>query len=195
MASRVPRVIVGVDLSYAGLRALREGVRQARQRGAELYAVRVYAIPVSRTSTAGYPIWPATMTVTPEPGVTHEEAQRDAESVIVRAFDAALGGVPGDIPTKLISDCGHVAPVLVQLAYRDDDLLILGASRRRRRRVRRTVAAFCCARATCPVLVVPAPEMAHYAGSRRRRRRLVRDWLADVADQPATDRSTGHGLG
>jgi nucleotide-binding universal stress UspA family protein len=143
---REGRVIVGVDDTPTGLRALRQAVAEARRRGAEFHAVRTYPPPWG-DAPAGYE--------------TRADSERACTETMIRAFDDAMGGVPHDVPVRMVVGCGMPGRVLVELADREDDLLVVGASRRlpwlpRRR----STGGYCAERAGCPVLVVPPHRMA-----------------------------------
>ena len=173
--ARAARVVVGVDDRPVGLRALRTAVTQARLMRRELFAVRAFPAPADRdqirSATAGWP------TFTPPSDsaadVQHEIAAREHEALdaIDRAFAHAMGGPPGDIdvcPTAMLGSPGRV---LVQAAYRDEDLLVVGApSQRRFRWFRRSIGRYCLEHAKCLVLLVPPNDLA------RRVDRMHRPW-------------------
>ena len=69
-ANRSVRIVVGVDTSLAGLRALRLAVAEARRRGAVLHAVRTYDFN---------PVWDTSLLF------WYEEMAQDAADTIVRA--------------------------------------------------------------------------------------------------------------
>lgn len=177
------RVVVGVDISYAGLNALREAYDQARTRGARLLAVRVVADVPARPAVAMNPLWMQGIVPSPRPQ-PWEQRERMAHEFVTEAFDAALGTLPHTVPVDIVTELGRVGPALVRHARSDRDLIVVGAGRRRPR-LRRTVAAYCAAHATCQVLVVPACEMAQHDGGRYRARRLVHHWLADTTRRGA----------
>src|SRR4051812_47328415 len=77
------RVIVGVEESVAGLRALRSAVAVARRRDANLYAVRAGTFASPRLGQ--------------EPGNWQVDIEREAAATIQRAFGAAMGGIPRDV--------------------------------------------------------------------------------------------------
>ncbi|HTJ34692.1 MAG TPA: universal stress protein [Dactylosporangium sp.] len=144
------RVIVGVEDSLAGLRALRVAVAEARRRGTALHALRAWNLNPSGQGTSR--AW-------------YDELERAAAATIVEAFDKTLGGLPGDVDVAATTVVGHPGRALVRYADRDDDTLVIGAARRHwlRRLVRPSVARYCVARAQCPVLVVPPDAFARQA--------------------------------
>ena len=142
------RVIVGVDNCLAGLHALRRAVAEARNRGANLYAVRCW------TTGAG--------TVAAGAALPETELLDLATLEVSDALSAALGGPPRDVPLWVVAPEGPIGLSLVQLADRDDDLLVVGSCQRRslRHPLSGAVAKYCIRHAACPVLVVPPPALA-----------------------------------
>ena len=149
--SRDPRVVVGVDLSLAGLQALRFAVGEARRRRVPLRAIRAWQF-----GPAGYglDIGPQTAALADEAAMT-----------VLSAFQQAMGGLPDDIPVEAQAVEGPPAVVLVDQAWCADDLLVVGRSRRRRFGPR--VDARCQRTASCPVVTVPAPVPSSLAALRR----------------------------
>ena len=138
------RVIVGISESLAGFQALRYAVGEARRRDAELVAVRAYSYSYYGGASQFL-------------GLLEDAAQ----VVVVSAFTEALGGPPRDVRTRIVRREGRPGQVLTETAVRPDDLIVIGGSRPRTRLHRRGRVARDCARlARCPVVVVPAPEMA-----------------------------------
>lgn len=151
-------MIVGVDGSLAGLRALRVAVAEARTRAAVLHAVRAWQYePVAGPAT----------------GLCAREAQRAAGEAIVSAFAEAMGGVPDDVAVRGVVVNGTPGDALTRYADRDDDLLVIGRGQHGRlaRLLRPRVGRYCATHASCPVLVVPPDAFAREAS----RRRLSRD--------------------
>ena len=134
------RVIVGVDDSPAGFRALHAAVAQARGLGRELIAVRAYPAPtVGGTPWQSPPDWRLPRVPQPptsEPWQRMQAAGQERElSAVRRIFEQALGGLPQDVRVRSVASVGPPGPVLVALAYRADDLLVVG--KRPGRRLRR----------------------------------------------------------
>lgn len=146
----VPRVIVGVDGSLAGLRAVRVAVVEARQRGAVLHAVRAWRLAPLRPGS---------------PADWHRQVECEAMDFIARAFDEAMGGVPDDVEVVMATALGRPGRALVDYAHDDNDLLIVGSGQRSwwRRLFRSSTARYCAPRACCPVLVVPLDAFARAA--------------------------------
>ncbi|WP_158609261.1 universal stress protein [Micromonospora musae] len=149
------RVVVGVDRSFCGLAALRAAVRLAHRENACLYAVRAWAYA---------PVWrPGTM-----PWLWQEDLDRAARAYIREAFDAAMGGVPRDVPVRIVAEQGYAGQVLVDQACRESDLLVVGSPRRGRFSVAGGhVTRYCVSRAQVPVVTVPAPAWARAEVIRR----------------------------
>jgi nucleotide-binding universal stress UspA family protein len=143
------RVVVGIDDSVVGLRALRLAVAEARRRGSELHAVRAYTVSapagIEMPEVRGYIIALARATV-----------QRALTSI---------GGCPPDLRVLVALREGNPAWALTEYAGRDDDLLVVGSSRRSplKRLMHRSIAAHCASYARCPVLVVPPDAFARDA--------------------------------
>jgi nucleotide-binding universal stress UspA family protein len=145
---REGRVIVGVDGSLGSLGALRRAVAEARQRGAQLCAVRV--VTQDHPWVGLFPLVPQDLDL-----VTLREG-------VASAFHDALGEVPSDLRVSSLVLVGSPGPALVDFAHRDDDLLVVGAGERSGvgRWWRGSVSGYCVRHARCPVLSVPLPEFA-----------------------------------
>ena len=141
-----PWVIVGVDRSLHGLAALRVAVLEAERRGVQLCAVRVQA-------------------ALPSPAAYEE---------IDEAFAEALGGIPEGIDLRRELMFPPVAAALTRRAGAEGDLLVVGESGRGAWHAlwSGSVNRGCLRRAHCPVMAVPAPQMARMP--RRHRFRLRR---------------------
>lgn len=164
------RVIVGVNRSVAGLRALRVAVTRARDLGLELWAVRTWETDIGYGDLALQ---------------RAQHARLRAEQHIVDAFADIAGGVPEALPVRSIATFGHPGPELVRMARRDDDLLVVG--RGTRRRWTPSVAGYCTRHAGCPVLVVPPDALGRECsrlGGARVRRRDLDEWLTVINRRP-----------
>ena len=173
MATRqVGRVVVGVDDSLTGLRALRVAVAEARRRGAQLHAVRVWTIG----ALGG-------------PGMVYLKADvaNLAAATVTRAFLAAMGGVPRDVTVVVALPEGERVAVLTAYADRDDDLLVIGSAQRSfpGRLFRTSIARRCMGRGSCMVLAVPPVQFARHEARIRRAIRRDADTLTyGVAPTP-----------
>lgn len=129
-----PRVVVGVDTSIHGLAALRAAVAEARNRRQPLHAIRC------RT----------TVQVT------------EGVETIKAAFLEAFGEIPGDIEIHLVSGCSSVAEALTDCAHDPRDLIVVGERGKGGWHAfwSGSVARSLLRRTRCPILAVPAPEMA-----------------------------------
>lgn len=162
MRATSSRVVVGIDGSMAGLRALRLAVSQARQRHAELHALRAWTFrPKGRgTGMSGY-----------------EEQEYAVYESTVAAFTDAMGGLPADVEVILGTVLGSPGRALVEYADRDEDLLVVGSPQTRslRRLLHTPVSRYCAAHAACPVLVVPPDGFAKQAEREGMARAIHRD--------------------
>ena len=171
------RVIVGVDGSLTSLRALRQGVDEARRRQADLTVIHVRppARPNGQAALIGFPDpvpWPDEQ--------TSRSLDREAEALIATCIDEGLGGPPEDVPVRMIVDVGIPQVCLVNQTWHDEDLLVVGCrcSRRWIHPWRRSVSRYCAAHAHCPVLVVPPDNFAR--AMRREGRSLRSPWRRDL---------------
>ncbi|WP_432839905.1 universal stress protein [Dactylosporangium sp. CA-092794] len=156
------RVVVGIEDSLTGLRALRVAVAEARRRGAQLHALRSWTLPSSGAGATGS--W-------------YDELERAASAEIIVAFDKTMGGVPRDVEVVTRTVLGRAGKELVRYADRDDDTLVVGAQDggRLRRLLRRSVSRYCVGHARCPVLVVPPDTFARQARREGMDRAIRRD--------------------
>jgi len=157
-----PRIVVGIDDSLAGLRALRQAVTMAGRLGASLHAVRVLPLPPA----ARGPMQP-----------TWQELRDCGHEFTDRVFATALGGVPPALTVEQVTVFGRTGHGLTGYAHRDEDLLVVGADRGGllRRLLHPRVARYCASHATCPVLVVPPQELARCGSPRALSRTLSRE--------------------
>ncbi len=149
------RVVVGVDDSSGGLSALRWAVRQARNTGSPLVAVRSWTLSLPRHGGTRHRHKRRSPVVLVFAG--NEQREESAE-LVRRAFRSAIGGIPRDVALTIETPPGDPGAALADLAIADGDLLVVGTEPgRRSRRVRRgSVSGYCCAHAHCPVVVIPA---------------------------------------
>lgn len=142
-------VVVGLCGSPADPAALRAAAREARATGRRLVAVVAWEPPGGE---AGYML-------RPDP-VWAEYGFRQARDRMERAFDAAFGGVPPrgvGVERRLVRDQAWRA--LCAAADGPHDRLVLGVRAGRRGLFRHDgTTRRVLARATCPVLTVPAPR-------------------------------------
>jgi nucleotide-binding universal stress UspA family protein len=154
----IARVIAGTGGSPGSLAALRYADTLACAHKAVLVPVLAWTPPC--VERCGYPL--------PEWHDTACERLRDA-----------LLAVWGEIPASpLITPQVKQGPtgwVLVRIACQPGDILVIGAGRRGalRRKTRCSVSRYCAARARCPVVMVPPPELVREARLRRIARELT----------------------
>jgi nucleotide-binding universal stress UspA family protein len=137
-------IIVGVDGTEGGRRALEWALREADARGSAVQAVTAWAWD-------GLEFGPVTAT---NPGEARERATRLLDDEI-RALVTVHGShVP--IAAEVVE--GHPADVLAE-AGRSADLLVLGSHghSRVRHTVLGSVSEECIRKAICPVVVIPVP--------------------------------------
>jgi nucleotide-binding universal stress UspA family protein len=161
--SAVRRVVVGVHGSLGSLQALRLAADEARDRQAVLVPVIAWMPPGGDLAERSHP--------SPYLRQIWREAARLR---LAEAFDAALGGLPGDLPVQARVERGETGPVLVDVADRPDDLIVIGTGRRSTigRAMRKSVGRYCLAHARCPVLAVPPSSLVDELGNGR----MPRSW-------------------
>jgi nucleotide-binding universal stress UspA family protein len=153
------RVIAGVNGSMRSLAALRVAVDEARSATAVLQPLLAWA-PVGGEVAYRRAPCPALLGVW----------QDAASDRLHRAFDEAFGGMPDGLVIEPVVVRGAAGPALVRMADQPDDLLVVGGGGwgRIARNFHGAVGRYCLARARCPVLVVPPPELIRELRSRRR---------------------------
>lgn len=156
-----PCVVVGVDRSLHGLAALRFAAAEALIRGVPLYAVRVQSEML--------------------PSTDYQE--------IDTAFGEALGGLPYGVEVHKLMAIPPVAAALARRASSERDLLVVGESGHGMWHAfwLGSVARACLRKAVCPVVAVPAPEMARTVWRRiaRWRRGSTDVWQRFEEEQPS----------
>lgn len=153
-----PRVVVGVDGSLSGLAAIRAAVAEARRRALPLLGIR------SRTT-----------------GIACIDA-----TVMTTAFIEALGAIPTDVGLELRVSMLPIRDALCAAAADPRDLIVVGTSGEGLWHAiwSGSVSHAVTRHARCPVMAVPAPEMAR-AARRWRRRSGLRQWdpLQEIEQQ------------
>jgi nucleotide-binding universal stress UspA family protein len=139
------RVVVGVDGSEGGRRALRWAVREAASRGGTVQAISAW-----RWDTFDLP---------PHASTSPAEERARAEDVLDQEIESISDRKGVSIASEAVE--GRAAEVLSEAA-RDADLLVIGSHGHSRmlHTVLGSVSEECVRRATCPVVVLPvgAPE-------------------------------------
>jgi nucleotide-binding universal stress UspA family protein len=153
------RVIVGIDDSAGGIAALQRGVDLARSYGAELVAVRAWALGLPQHGGRRHRRDGRHLVVLEFPGAEQREA---AVELVRRMFRAATDGLPPDLAVSIETPEGDPGTVLTQFATNPDDLLVVGTQRDHfLRRLRHgSVSKYCQRRSSCPVVVVDADQQA-----------------------------------
>jgi nucleotide-binding universal stress UspA family protein len=104
-------ILVAVDGSTHGTRALEEAIDLARSEGARLTLVTVATRPM---------IWPAPL----QAAVTDAELEETAQALI----DEAAAKVPDDVPVTTVVHVGRAADEIVRRAREHvHDLIVMGA--------------------------------------------------------------------
>ncbi len=183
MADDGRRVIAGVSGSLRSLGALRAGVAEARAAGAPLVAVLAW-VPVGGEYAYRRAPCPVLLRV-------WEQAARQR---LDDAFDEAFGGLPAGVTVRQVVLRGKPGPVLTRLADRPGDLLVIGAGGHGRAWADRPgpVSRYCVARARCPVLAVPPPELIAAVRSRPHRWR-PEDFAAELGTSRPGKPESGRG--
>jgi len=153
VATRTPRIVVGVDGSMTSLAAVREAVSEARRRRAELHIVHVRA-PVSVKPAPGSVSSPV---AAERRASANAAADAQAQGLIAASIQQAMGELPAGLDVQRIVAVGRPGPMLTERCWHDDDLLVIGNTRTRRWRhpLHRSVSRYCRAHALSPVLAVP----------------------------------------
>jgi nucleotide-binding universal stress UspA family protein len=164
------RIVVGVDDSSGGLSALRWAVRQARLSGAQLVAVRSWALGLPRHGGRRHRRRRHSPVVLLFAG---NEQRTESAEIVRQAFRSAVGAVPRDLALVIETPEGDPGAALADIAIADGDLLVVGTERGRsvQRLVHGSVSGYCCQHAQCPVVVVPAADGADRDTGRRPARR------------------------
>jgi nucleotide-binding universal stress UspA family protein len=134
------RIVVGVDGTDGGRRALRWTLHEAAQRGSTVQAVMSW-----RWDTA-------------EPTQPGDQARRSAEATLASEIAAQVAAVPASAQVSVATEVveGRAADVLCQAAQ-EADLLVLGSHGHDRvyHTVLGSTAQECVEHAECPVVVIP----------------------------------------
>ena len=149
------RIVVGVDDSSGGLSALRWAVRQARNSGAQLVAVRSWTLILPRHGGTRHRRKRHSPVVL---AFTGNEQRQESAEIVRRAFRSAIGGFPRNVALTVRTPQGDPGAALADLAIADGDLLVVGTEpgRSLRRLLHGSVSGYCRKHAHCPVVVVPA---------------------------------------
>lgn len=155
---QISRVFVGVDDSEAGVAALATATELARSYGAQLVAVRTWALGLPRHGGRRLRHLRHPHVVLNFSGAE----QRSAATVLIgKVFKAAVGQVPADVRVKFATPDSDPALALVGMADKPGDLIVVGTGpggRVVRHLVHGSVSRYCTRHARCPVVVVPAAD-------------------------------------
>lgn len=149
------RIVVGVDDSPEGVAAMQRAIDLARSYGAQLVAVRAWALGLPEHGGRRHRREGHRLVVLEFPGSEQREA---AVELVRRTFRAATDSVPPDLAISIETPEGDPGAVLTSLATSPDDLLVVGTHRDHllRRLVHGSVSRYCLRHSSCPVVVVEA---------------------------------------
>jgi nucleotide-binding universal stress UspA family protein len=135
------RIVVGVDGSEGGDRALRWAVHEAAARNGSIQVVAAWAVETSDV---------------PAPA-TPEEQRRSAAAALTRTVESVV--IPAGVSMASEVVQGRAADVLTAAA-RDADLLVLGSHGHGRlhHAALGSISDACVRKASCPVVVLPVPH-------------------------------------
>lgn len=166
----VKRVILGVDDSGPGLAALAVATRLASGHGAQLIAVRSWALGLPRHGGRRMRYLSHPHVVLTFSGTE----QRAAAKVLVRrTFRRVFGRMPAGVPVEIKTPGCDPAVALVSLARRPGDVIVVGreSGHPLRRLIHGSVGQYCVRHAGCPVLLVPESGRPRETGRAAGRRR------------------------
>jgi nucleotide-binding universal stress UspA family protein len=149
------RVVVGVDDSPEGVAALRVAVGMAKSTGAELVAVRAWALGLPRHGGRRLRRLVHRRLVLYFYGGEQELAAR---ALAEQALAAATGGLFGDLAVRIETPRGDPAVALTAIADGIGDILVVGrgAGWHLRRILHGSVTRYCTRHAHCPLVAVGA---------------------------------------
>jgi nucleotide-binding universal stress UspA family protein len=135
------RIVVGVDGSEGGHRALRWAVHEAAARNGSVQVVTAWAAEASDVP----------------PAATPEEQHQAAVAALSRTVESVAAPAGLSVATEVVR--GRAADVLTAAAH-DADLLVLGSHGHGRlhHAALGSVSDACIRKAGCPVVVVPVPH-------------------------------------
>jgi nucleotide-binding universal stress UspA family protein len=141
-------IVVGVDGSPGGRRALRWALDQAARTGALVCAVTAWT-------------WDGIETMAPAP-MNPDEARVQAEKMAAEEVATAMDNLAKPVPVEVVVRAGRPARVLADAAA-SAQLLVVGSHGHSRlyHAVLGSVSDECVRCAVCPVVVVPIPYANH----------------------------------
>ena len=151
------RIIIGVDDSPSGLAALRWAVSEARNRQAQLVAVRSWALGLPRHGGRHHRHLAHPRVVLFFNGAE----QRDVSAKLVRdAFRSATGGRPRDVAVTVWTPEGDPGAALTSIATHDGDMIVVGHQHGPGwwHAHHGSVSRYCRLHAACPVVLVQADQ-------------------------------------
>ena len=150
------KIVVGVDGSPGGAKALDWALEEARLRGASLHVVHAWMLPLIDALPEPWAV--GSPPLGPSDEEVHDHVEKAAKAVLDASVDRARSAEPGlAIHGELI----EARPVRALLeAARDADLLVVGSRGRGgfAGLLLGSVSAQCVHHAPCPVVVVPVGD-------------------------------------
>lgn len=148
------RVIVGIDDTEPGLAALAAATMLARCQGAQLIAVRAWALGLPRHGGRRMRHLSHPHVILSFSGAEQCQAAR---ALVRTAFRSAVGAMPDDVTVTIETPQGDPGATLLAMAGAGD-VIVVGTQRghRMQRLVHGSVSRYCARHARCPVVVVPA---------------------------------------
>jgi nucleotide-binding universal stress UspA family protein len=139
------RIVVGVDGSEGGRRALRWAIREAAARGGTVQAVIAWRLDL--------------YDLPPYASVHPDDERRRCEELLTHEIESVPAFERADVPVAATVAEGRAPDVLTDAA-RSADLLVLGSHGhgRMRHTVLGSVSEECVRKATCPVVVLPVGQ-------------------------------------
>jgi nucleotide-binding universal stress UspA family protein len=148
------KVVVGVDGSPGGLKALHWALGETRVRGCPLFVVHAWTVPLIDALPEPWAI------VTPPLGPSNDELRDHLETAARHVLDASVDKARAAEPDlEIHGELAEDRPAAALLsAARDADLLVVGSRGRGgfAGLLLGSVSAQCVHHAPCPVVVVPA---------------------------------------
>jgi nucleotide-binding universal stress UspA family protein len=154
---QIDRVLVGVDDAAAGLAAMSTAIMLAKGYGAQLIAVRAWALGLPRHGGRRL-----RHLRHPHVILSFSDAEQRAAATVLtgNVVRAAVGRLPDGVTLTMKIPDSDPAVALVTIASQPGDVIVVGAGGAPwlRRLIHGSVSRYCVKHARCPVILVPAPE-------------------------------------
>lgn len=154
---QIRRVILGVDDSPAGLAAISAAMMLAGGYGAQLVAVRAWALGLPRHGGRRH-----RHLRHPHVVLSFSDTEQVAAATVLigDAVKAAVGRLPAGVAMRMQTPDSDPAVALVTIASEPGDVIVIGTGGAPwlRRLMHGSVSRYCVKHARCPVILVPAPD-------------------------------------